>query len=41
MYRKKLTEAETGYTFDDFLLLPQASYVEPRDVETAGRYQGT
>jgi inosine-5'-monophosphate dehydrogenase (EC 1.1.1.205) len=37
MYRKKLTEAETGYTFDDFLLLPQASYVEPRDVETAGR----
>ncbi|MCQ8905818.1 MAG: IMP dehydrogenase, partial [Methanothermobacter sp.] len=37
MYMKKLTEAETGYTFDDFLLLPQASYVEPRDVETVGR----
>lgn len=37
MYLKKLKEAETGYTFDDFLLLPQASYVEPKDVETGGR----
>jgi len=32
MYSKKLKEAETAYTFDDFLLVPQASLVEPKDV---------
>ncbi len=32
MYLRKLKEAETAYTFDDFLLLPQASLVEPKDV---------
>lgn len=32
MYSRKLKEAETAYTFDDFLLVPQASLVEPKDV---------
>lgn len=34
MYSKKLKEAEEGYTFDDFLLVPNPSSVEPRDVST-------
>jgi IMP dehydrogenase len=32
MYSKKLKEAPEGYTFDDFLLIPNASSVEPKDV---------
>lgn len=34
MYSKKLKEAPKGYTFDDFLILPGASKVEPKDVST-------
>lgn len=34
MYSKKLKEAPEGYTFDDFLILPGASQVEPKDVST-------
>ncbi len=34
MYSKKLKEAPVGYTFDDFLILPGASEVEPKDVST-------
>ncbi|MBV1728713.1 MAG: IMP dehydrogenase, partial [Methanobacterium sp.] len=34
MYSKKLEEAIVGYTFDDFLILPGASEVEPKDVST-------
>jgi IMP dehydrogenase len=33
MYSKKLKEAPSGYTFDDFLLIPKASSVEPKDVK--------
>ena len=33
MYSKKLKEAPEGYTFDDFLLIPAASSVEPKDVK--------
>ena len=33
MYSKKLKEAPNGYTFDDFLLIPNASSVEPKDVK--------
>lgn len=33
MYSKKLKEAPKGYTFDDFLLIPNASSVEPKDVK--------
>ncbi|MEN6552137.1 MAG: IMP dehydrogenase [Methanobacterium sp.] len=33
MYSKKLKEAPKGYTFDDFLLIPSASSVEPKDVK--------
>ena len=33
MYSKKLKEAPKGYTFDDFLLVPNASSVEPKDVK--------
>jgi IMP dehydrogenase len=34
MYSKKLKDAREGYTFDDFLLVPGASSVEPKDVRT-------
>ncbi len=34
MYSKKIKEAETGYTYDDFLLVPNASWVEAKDVNT-------
>lgn len=33
MYSKKLKNASEGFTFDDFLILPSASSVEPKDVE--------
>lgn len=34
MFSKKVQEAPIAYTFDDFLLTPNASYVEPKDVNT-------
>jgi len=37
MYSKKLKEASYGYTFDDFLIVPSASSVEPKDVEIRTR----
>lgn len=37
MYLKKL-DIETGYTFDDVLLVPQASAVEPSEVNTGSRF---
>ncbi len=33
-YSKKVQEARMSYTFDDFLLTPNASYVEPKDICT-------
>ncbi len=33
-YSKKVQEARMSYTFDDFLLTPNASYVEPKDIKT-------
>ncbi|WP_414468855.1 IMP dehydrogenase [Methanobacterium sp. ACI-7] len=32
MYSKKLKNAPEGFTFDDFLIVPSASSVEPKDV---------
>jgi len=32
MYSEKLTNATNGYTFDDFLIVPAVSSVEPKDV---------
>jgi IMP dehydrogenase len=37
MFSKKLKNAPEGFTFDDFLLVPAASSVEPKDVVTASR----
>ncbi|MDD1764345.1 MAG: IMP dehydrogenase, partial [Methanobacteriaceae archaeon] len=37
MFSKKLKNAPEGFTFDDFLLVPAASAVEPKDVGTASR----
>ena len=34
MYSKKVQEARMSFTFDDFLLTPNASYVEPKDIDT-------
>ncbi|KZX11987.1 IMP dehydrogenase [Methanobrevibacter oralis] len=34
MYSKKVMEARMSYTFDDFLLTPNASCVEPKDIDT-------
>ena len=34
MFSKKVHEAKMSYTFDDFLLTPNASYVEPKDIYT-------
>lgn len=34
MFSKKVQDARVAYTFDDFLLTPNASYVEPKDVDT-------
>ena len=33
-FSKKVQEARMSYTFDDFLLSPNASYVEPKDIDT-------
>lgn len=37
MFSKKLKTAPEGYTFDDFLLVPSKSSVEPKDVDTQTR----
>lgn len=37
MFSKKLKNSEEGFTFDDFLLVPAASAVEPKDVVTTSR----
>lgn len=37
MYSKKLKEAQIGYTYDDFLIMPNPSLVEPKDVVTKSR----
>jgi len=37
MFSKKLKNAPEGFTFDDFLLVPAASAVEPKDVVTISR----
>lgn len=37
MYSNKLKNAPEGYTFDDFLIVPSASSVEPKDVEIRTR----
>jgi IMP dehydrogenase len=37
MFLNKINETETGYTFDDFLLSPNESFVEPKDVNTKSR----
>lgn len=37
MYSKKLKESELGFTYDDFLLVPNASYIEAKDVDTTAR----
>lgn len=34
MFSKKLKNAPEGYTFDDFLMVPSVSSVEPKDVKT-------
>jgi len=33
LFSKKIKEAEIGYTYDDFLLVPNASWVEAKDVD--------
>ncbi len=35
MFSEKIQEARVGYTFDDFLLTPNGSYVEPKNVDTS------
>jgi len=37
MFSEKLKKAPEGYTFDDFLLIPSASSIEPKDVKTKTR----
>lgn len=37
MYSKKLKDAPEGFTFDDFLIVPSASSVEPKNVVTKSR----
>ncbi len=37
MFSDKLKKAPEGYTFDDFLLVPGISNVEPKDVETKSK----
>ena len=34
MFSEKVQNARVGYTFDDFLLTPNGSYVEPKNVDT-------
>jgi IMP dehydrogenase len=37
MFLKKIEEAKLGYTYDDFLLSPNESWIEAKDVDTTGR----
>ncbi|MDR0900584.1 MAG: IMP dehydrogenase [Methanobrevibacter sp.] len=37
MFSKKIQEAETGYTYDDFLLAPNESWIEAKDVNTKSK----
>jgi len=37
MFSKKLKNAPEGYTFDDFLMVPSVSSIEPKDVKTQTR----
>ncbi len=37
MFSDKLNKAQEGYTFDDFLLVPSVSNIEPKDVDTKSR----
>ncbi|MDD3754255.1 MAG: IMP dehydrogenase [Methanobacterium sp.] len=37
MFSDKLNKAPEGFTFDDFLLLPSQSNIEPKDVNTQSR----
>lgn len=37
MFSDKLKKAPEGYTFDDFLLVPSESNIEPKDVDTKSR----
>ena len=37
MFSDKLNKAPEGFTFDDFLLLPSQSNIEPKDVSTKSR----
>ena len=34
MFSEKVNNAPKGYTFDDFLLVPNASWVEAKNVNT-------
>ncbi|ENN96829.1 inosine-5'-monophosphate dehydrogenase [Methanocaldococcus villosus KIN24-T80] len=40
MFFKKLKEAEVAYTFDDVLLVPNASYVEPKETDVSTNLSG-
>ena len=35
MFLKKLIDAKVAYTFDDVLLVPNASWVEPKDTDVS------
>ena len=35
MFRDKIQNARHAYTYDDFLLVPNASWVEAKDVDTS------
>ncbi|KZX14506.1 inosine-5'-monophosphate dehydrogenase [Methanobrevibacter cuticularis] len=37
MFSKKIKEAELGYTYDDFLLSPNESWIEAKDVNTTAK----
>ncbi|MDR0912979.1 MAG: IMP dehydrogenase [Methanobrevibacter sp.] len=37
MYLDKIKNAELGYTYDDFLLVPNESWIEAKDVDTSSR----
>lgn len=37
MFSKKIREAEVGYTYDDFLLVPNPSLIEAKDVDTKSK----
>ncbi len=40
LFQNKLENAKKAYTFDDVLLVPNASYVEPKDVELSTNIAG-